>query len=329
MKFIFKSSIKINPMIKKSLFLICVLFTLKSSAQNLVPNPSFEDTVSCPTNSGQIDHSNGWSAFNSSPDYFHLCSQTIVSVPNNIGGFQIPHTGNAYAGLYSRISNNQREYIGRNLGSPLQIGTKYFFSMYVSLSSIDSAQGFTCSTNNLGVKFTNMLFNDSSPLQITNNAQIYETTIISDTIGWALISGSFVADSSYSYIVIGNFFDDQNTLTNFFYNDTTYKAAYYFIDDICLSTDSTYSLYWTNLNNYENDVSFNIYPNPTINFFQIDFPSETFYTIEISNSIGEIIYKKNNGSLSSFHYNEILPKGIYIISIIEKNRKTSKKLIIN
>jgi len=54
---------------------------------NLVVNPSFEDTVNCPTADNQLYNCVGWTAYGS-VEYFNSCSSSPdVSVPNNWGGY--------------------------------------------------------------------------------------------------------------------------------------------------------------------------------------------------------------------------------------------------
>ncbi|MBK9599335.1 MAG: hypothetical protein IPO60_13715 [Flavobacteriales bacterium] len=43
-------------------------------------------------------------------------------------------------------------------------------------------------------------------------AQVYSQAVVADTLNWDLVSGSFVADSAYQYVVIGNHF--RNALTD-------------------------------------------------------------------------------------------------------------------
>src|SRR5437868_5222781 len=82
-------------------------------SQNLVPNPSFEDTVACPNNLSQINRAIGWSSYRQTPDYYNSCSINggYSGVPLNQFDYQYPRTGNAYAGLFCRSSGlNSREY---------------------------------------------------------------------------------------------------------------------------------------------------------------------------------------------------------------------------
>ena len=64
---------------------------------------------------------------------------------------------------------------------------------------------------------------------------MYSPDVITDTIGWTLVSGSFVADSAYQYIVIGNFFADSATDTVQMETGPSF-GAYYMYDMVCVSS---------------------------------------------------------------------------------------------
>ncbi|MBK5286545.1 MAG: hypothetical protein JJE25_14195 [Bacteroidia bacterium] len=62
--------------ILKYFFLLVIACIAKPSfvlAQNLVTNPSFEDTVACPFGASQLNFATGWSSYWGTPDYFNLC----------------------------------------------------------------------------------------------------------------------------------------------------------------------------------------------------------------------------------------------------------------
>ncbi|MCY7410620.1 MAG: T9SS type A sorting domain-containing protein [Chitinophagales bacterium] len=220
-------------------YIIFSIAVLNVVAQNLVPNPSFEEYSDCPTTLSQIDHAIGWMSFKESPDYFNSCAVYPMNVPHTAMGFQLAFDGNTFAGIIntgnaSASGNNGREYFGIQLSQLLTVGVQYFVSMKVILAAYP---GRNCAINNLGAKFTTFYVNapdDNLPsVLITNSAQIYSQSILDDSINWITISGSFVADSAYKYIVIGNFFDDAHT-------DTLHclSTAYYFVDEVCVSADS-------------------------------------------------------------------------------------------
>jgi hypothetical protein len=59
--------------------LLLFFFVIFSSAgvnvqANLVPNPSFEDTLGCPSAAGEINKATGWTTLCGSPDYYNTCN---------------------------------------------------------------------------------------------------------------------------------------------------------------------------------------------------------------------------------------------------------------
>ena len=99
--------------------IILVLFfnlTWAEAQLNLVPNPSFEDTLNC--DSFQF-HNIGYPWFtptNCTPDYYYgLYPTCATSALQNQNGFQLPLEGIAYIGLFAAMPFNSnigtREYI--------------------------------------------------------------------------------------------------------------------------------------------------------------------------------------------------------------------------
>lgn len=141
------------------------------NGQNLVPNPSFEDTTSCPDNLSQIDRAFGWQSYRITPDYFNACSLPggYSGVPLNQFDYQYPRSGNAYAGLFCLYlpTLNAREYIGIELSQPLIIGREYFASFFVNRASDTSLQHKNIATNKIGLRMSTIAY---SPL--TSNGKV-------------------------------------------------------------------------------------------------------------------------------------------------------------
>src|ERR1700757_5455749 len=112
---------------KKNIFFIICTFILKQQLLgqvNLVPNPSFEDTLHCPFNPAQVSFAPPWyDPTGSSSDYYNACNMGIVGVPNNISGYQMARIGNAYVGEETYVVgwSDHREYIQTKLLSTLLI----------------------------------------------------------------------------------------------------------------------------------------------------------------------------------------------------------------
>ena len=94
--------------------LLLIVFAKTCCSQNLIPNGSFEQYTSCPTQASEIDSVLYWMTPSwGTPDYFNLCGNTAYSTPENFAGNQQPYDGVAYAGifLFYFYGNNYREYI--------------------------------------------------------------------------------------------------------------------------------------------------------------------------------------------------------------------------
>ncbi|MBL7913482.1 MAG: hypothetical protein JNL49_00420 [Bacteroidia bacterium] len=151
----------------KNCFLLIILVALTygplKAQFNLVPNPSFEDTLSCPIFPDQLEYAVGWFSSWNSPDYYNECDgpNGNQSVPNNPLGFQFAQDGKAYAGLitYSRNGLNYREHISCALISPMQINKKYQITYFISLGNNYSG----LASNNHGILFSTVEFIALSP----------------------------------------------------------------------------------------------------------------------------------------------------------------------
>jgi len=318
---------------------ICLMLIIKqnlfisffSKAQtNLIYNPSFEDTVSCPYQLDQVSNAEGWFSVYNSPDYFNSCASilTNVSVPSNGFGNQIASSGNAYSGFWAKNVNNYREYLGTQLISNLQIGMKYYISFKVSLSPNPVFSEY-CGVNKLGIHLSSVNTAFINATLLNNYSQVYTNNIISDTLNWIRITGSFISDSTYSYISFGNFFTD--SLTDSLLVSGTHCEAYYFLDDVCLSTDSMFAYNYTYLNIVENNFlnKIIIYPNPFIDYININTQLlNSSYVLQIINALGEVVYFKNDifNPIEHIPINKIVGNILYV-KIIVKNEVYNYKLI--
>ena len=321
---------------RKIIFLFIFVFACTvCSSQNLVPNPSFELYDTCPNSQAQIRYATGWENWKYTPDYFNFCSSNF-SVPHNWGGYQEAATGNAYAGIYTyeNADTNVREIIAHSLISNLVIGVKYYVSFKVSLA-YDTNLIFNQATNNLGVLFSTISYNQFNPIPIKNNATIYSASVITDTANWTVINGSFIADSAYQYIAIGNFFNDANT-TVVQTQDTAFdKAAYYFIDDVCVSTDSAICDFATNIASeatYWDKMK--IFPNPFNSSCIVYIPSLASRN-EPSTIVVTDLYGVKIREESAYFYNgryvferNNIKEGIYILQIKNRNKMFTQKIIL-
>ena len=302
-------------------------------SQNLVNNWSFEDTLACPAGPPQIDKAAGWSSYKDSPDYYNYCNGAQAGVPSNQAGFQYARTGVAYAGFItiSRGSSNCREILGAQLNQQMQIGQLYYVSFCVnrSYNPVVFNNYNNMASNKIGIKFSTIPFPYcwTEPIPINDSAHVYTNTIITDTVNWDKISGTFMADSAYNYIAIGNFFTD--SLTSRIQLDSIASFAYYYVDDICVSTDSNYCNSITGITHIDNNNPLKIFPNPVNN--ELNIEGIGFTDIEIYDDIGKLVFEKKISN-AVYHANIQLPelsKGLYAVKIKTLKSYYTQKIIHN
>jgi outer membrane protein OmpA-like peptidoglycan-associated protein len=193
--------------------------------KNIVNNPSFEETNTCPKEYGGIDDAVGWLSLNFTPDLFSTCAKdTKVGVPQNFFGNQEVNEGKNYAGLLVYHEHSPLEFIATNLTEPMIKGEKYKVSFKVSLAEIYS--NYAC--DNIGILFTN---DPTEIFDAVQEPQVKANFIIDQTKGWATISKIIVAKENYTFAVLGNFATKENVKIKKVQN-AAYPASYYYMDDI-------------------------------------------------------------------------------------------------
>ncbi len=325
-----------------SILTLLITMSLASFCQiNLVPNFSFEEHDSCPTGPDQIERATGWLKFStaiSTPDYYNSCSAQF-NVPNSGNGFQTDQRNcTAFIGLvtFGAIAND-REHVGIKLNQPLVIGQKYFISFNIVFA--EEVLGvnlyhFSMPSNKVGMRLSTVQYSISNPAPIDNFAHLFTDSLIGDSVSWHLISGSVVADSNYQYVILGNFFDDTHTDTIHFNCPTCMNSlSYYYIDDICVSTDSI--LCSGGINQIPCNVGFEsieessnecVVPNPTTSSIWIKNISEEAEELQVYSAMGEIVFKSTVGKNRNYEINlKSSPSGLFYIILI--NNKGQTKLI--
>ncbi|HTF04692.1 MAG TPA: T9SS type A sorting domain-containing protein [Bacteroidia bacterium] len=216
--------------------IVLIAFWASAKAQvNLVPNPSFEILDTCPYNLDQLHFASPWFSPNgNTPDLFNGCS--TVGMPQNAAGWQMPRTGNGYAGMgiynyyYNGSNINMREYIAAPLLDTLKAGKKYCVEFYASRS--DSS---FWAINRLGLYLSvPPIPNDNQGETINVTPQIFFDTnqILIDDTSWVRVSEIFTANGGERYLYIGNFYGDSQTDTLSHLGIVV--SAYYYIDDVAI-----------------------------------------------------------------------------------------------
>jgi Secretion system C-terminal sorting domain len=213
-----------SKLLKKLLLISTILIHYNCWSQvNLVPNNSFEDTV---TNFEYFIGPNtlhNWASIDSAADFF--CWWTIFTMdfgPINMSGklpntqlfYQYPRTGRCIAGITTYVKDSagihfDRSIMRTSLKHKLIAGKKYCAKMYVNAPPTNGYQ-----TNGVGLYFDNGMLDsvvakgDSSGKYWWVQPQAQCPFIINDTVNWVSFSNSFVANGTETYLTIGNYVPD-------------------------------------------------------------------------------------------------------------------------
>ncbi len=253
------------------IFLICanILF----SQQNILINGSFEDFKNCPTTATKLDsnlNANYWFSFGGFGNggvYFNNCSNSLpfsssFGIPLNNTGYQLTKSGNAYAAFnptsYHFINDVglKNDYMGIRLKE--KCISRLFYKGGFNCAASDKAYPNIWPSRNFTISCLGMLFCEIIPKLKNDNhieldAQIKNdpSRILSDTINWMEVKGTFEAKGTEQYLLIGNFNSSAETV---FYNTYGYPEPWlnkefaivvYYIDDVSLIPQNTTHFYDT------------------------------------------------------------------------------------
>jgi hypothetical protein len=173
----------------------------------------------------QINLATGWYSACQTPDYFNSCGASMVSVPSNWCGTQAARTGNAYGRILDYgYATNYREYMQIQLSSAMTAGVVYNVQYYVNLN--DNA---SIAHNGPEVYFSSTAI--STTTLFTYTPHIANATIITDKVGWTLISGTYTAVGGERYMTFGQYGNDASVPTASVAGGIWASASYY-IEDV-------------------------------------------------------------------------------------------------
>jgi hypothetical protein len=329
--------------IKYVFLMLCFcLFYRDGTAQNLVPNPSFEQYISCPITieDSTINYLSYWqpvyiySVFGNTPDYYNICVPSSIyynSVPINSFGNQMPRTGNGYAGLYvfgrgpipffEDSLPLGREYMEIRLKYKLKPQKKYYVEMYVSLA--DEAE-YAIST--MGVFFSDTALSSSRnyisrECQVQNN----KSNLLSNKENWVLVADSFVAIGGEEYLTIGNFVHD--SVCDSLNLNTGYinAVAYYYIDDVLVVDVDSLEFLTADIKTPREEMltpKVQVFPNHIQEYVSIKVTNAQLNGVElfITDLLGRTIAKQTLlQELTSFSTQD-WSNGMYVWSLVEDGR---------
>lgn len=228
-------------------FIIAVLSlkTTHSNGQNLVVNPGFEEynkeafRKTCKFLFTDNLNVLGWSSCgNDATESWHKCSSSSMYISNKNLGVK-PHSGKWMVGfnvMKYPIGNNQREYIIGRTHKPLQSGSAYMLTFYLS-----PRDGCEYGIEELGIAFSNNIVpstNYNADFSVAPQIT-FPVADITQKGKWYKITLNFIATGGETTFVLGNFNPDSTSKTVVLSEDSKhadhwneYARSFYFIDDV-------------------------------------------------------------------------------------------------
>ena len=177
---------------------------------SLIPNPSFEEQVCCPSNKNELECAVGWiQASVATTDYVHTCGG-FLNNPDILGTAPLPFPdGEGGVAFRDGIEEtpNYKEYVGACLVEQLIPGTKYTFDFFVGfMDSIRGSNVFDiavfASKDCADIPFGDGSVRIGCPVNTGSFDQLGEMTV-SGNNEWINVQFEFVANEAYATIVLG------------------------------------------------------------------------------------------------------------------------------
>ena len=307
---------------KQLLAIVSLLIFSNGIAQNLVPNPSFEDYTKLPDNKRQLgSHCKHWNQVDeSAPHYLHTQGTDLGKVPPEMQ----PHTGNAcvLVGdiIYSANNTTTHNWGGAmkvKLKEPLKKGAVYKISYWVSAGpDAMYERGYklagNSASNGLGAFFykknTNFTWGPRIVWRGIVPQVVQQQTFWSEE--WTEVSFEFQADSAYKYMMVGVLYgipqvrlERHRSRTN----EPRPPECFYFIDDVSvepikpaivgdtatcygdtiqLKANPGYAFKWSSSANPDNSViasALNVSPTTTTTYYLYSSYDTISHTVYVTN----------------------------------------------
>ena len=224
--------------------IFAVVMVQSAMAQNLVPNPGFEEYFQCPGSYNPPGSSRkfapGWvSPTQGTPDLFNRCSFGNAGVPHNWAGVAHAHKGYGYSGIYAYINNNNyREYLQAKLTDSLTGGKTYKVEFFFRLSVYSKY-----SVDRIGALLSDSIqavAHDRVWTVTPSFTHVMDSAYSKNTGSWNHVSFEYTAKGGERFISIGNFSPDEDMkkihLTFSQAKEPLLEhAAYFYIDDVSVT----------------------------------------------------------------------------------------------
>jgi hypothetical protein len=278
------------PLRTITLLLLLLTATILRSQENLVLNPSFEDTASMTYGYPFVVTSNWWSANGSDADYFSPFEQelpsgsgAIYAVPDSQIASEEAQDGLAYCGLVVYESTGDtKEYLQGFLAATMLPGHEYCVSVWISLA--DSSSLRSC---DFQVAFSDENVNDGNAPGVLDLQNWVDFDISDvDTSGWTYFEHSYVAFGGESFVYLGSNTPSEELMCVEQYNSTIlWNTSYILVDNISV-TESGLCTSWVS---EQMNSELAVYPNSSTNELQLSHSLSTSLHWELYDISGSLV----------------------------------------
>lgn len=318
------SFISLHPSaMSKVIVILCffILLACHSFGQNLVPNPSFEDSI-CFTSFPFTNFNAAYwfNPSNSTPDYLGVVSGGEFCGLNNVNQGEYPawpRTGERMIGLWGMQLNSEvREFVQVELTSALIQDSSYCVEMYVKLVPYSQI-----AIDRIGALFTTdslLIYPQSGVLGPSPQVTTLPGQYISDSSEWTELIWTFIAQGGERFMTIGNHY--QNAEVQYITVDSNQPVdvAYYYYDDISVYLCNAVGL-------QESDLTFSISPNPITDHIILSAPFD-LQRVMLFDVLGRVILSRQ--FFSGVIDTSTIPSGIYFLVIEHNGIVESRKLVL-
>lgn len=207
-------------------------------ANNMVPNPSFEEEDGRLRRSGQLHKSKHWVPGNGADaDLFNAeDDDEDIGAPETYRGRCKPRTGSRFAGIraYSYRGDEPRTYISAEFPEKLGKGVLYCVKFHVRLSPLSKF-----AVNNVGAYISKKDITTTEEKSLIHETELVDSKkrVHQNTRVWKPVCAAYRAKGGEQYITIGTFVENDEFKTEKLRKPRRYKRSqfydsYYFIDDV-------------------------------------------------------------------------------------------------
>lgn len=292
------------------------LYGFGSYAQNLVPDPGFENWNN--TAGGWLGPLFDYWEANGTPDHHHEANpigNNLTSADPNctLTGSNFSGCGSVYAGQgclgfwMGGGGTGTREWAATSLTSPTVAGECYRVSFWVQSKKNNWQSGVQSWIDGVGVMFSNDAtpqFNPSTVDYTTiTNTYVASDSVIMDTI-WHYIEMQYVADAAYSNIFIGVMGNWGDLNTTYMWSSSSSVGPYFWLDELTVEPLTNCCI-----NTFDLEQSTNENCGASDGTITVDPTGTSPYTYTLYTSGGTAITSNATGTFTG------LPAGDYYVEV--------------